>query len=215
MEYEEWRPIYNKIVKEFGFSTIEDKKSSIFLESNLESFNLDRIKKIIKNKEVIVVGNSPQLHSELKKIDTGKTIISADAAAKHLLDKKIISDIICTDLDGSPKTACKLSHMNNISIIHAHGDNKEIIKEWINMFNLSNSIGTTQTKPFGNIYNFGGFTDGDRCVFLADHFEAKSINLVGFDFKNPRRSSERKKNKLEWAKKLIKIIEEKREEKLI
>lgn len=215
MEFEEWKPLYNEIVKEFGFSVIDDRKSAIFLESHLEIFNLDRIEKRIKNKEVIVVGNSPQLHLELKNIDTKKTIISADAAAKHLLEKEIISDIICTDLDGSPETACRLSNINNISIIHAHGDNKETIEEWINYFNLSNSIGTTQTRPFGNIYNFGGFTDGDRCVFLADHFGAKSIDLIGFNFENPRYNSKIKKKKLEWARKLIKIIEKNREEKLI
>jgi hypothetical protein len=43
-------------------------------------------------------------------------------------------------------------------------------------------IGTTEGKPFGNIRNFGGFTDGDRCVFLAKYFGAKSIILFGMDF---------------------------------
>ena len=34
----------------------------------------------------------------------------------------------------------------------------------------------------GNIHNFGGFTDGDRCVFLANRFKAKKIILFGMDF---------------------------------
>ena len=45
-------------------------------------------------------------------------------------------------------------------------------------------MGTTQTKPIGKIHNFGGFTDGDRCVFLANHFKAKKIILLGMDFGN-------------------------------
>ena len=64
-------------------------------------------------------------------------------------------------------------------IVHAHGDNYdklEIVKEFTNV------MGTTQTKTFGKIVNFGGFTDGDRCVFLAELFNAKRIVLVGMDF---------------------------------
>ena len=32
------------------------------------------------------------------------------------------------------------------------------------------------------VYNFGGFTDGDRAVFLAEELGAKKIFLIGFDF---------------------------------
>ena len=47
---------------------------------------------------------------------------------------------------------------------------------------IKNCIGTTQTNPFNKIQNFGGFTDGDRGVFLASHFDAKKIILFGMDF---------------------------------
>ena len=55
-------------------------------------------------------------------------------------------------------------------VVHAHGDNIEKIHL---VKNFKNCIGTTQTKSFGKLHNFGGFTDGDRCVFLANHFKAK------------------------------------------
>jgi len=48
--------------------------------------------------------------------------------------------------------------------------------------NFKNCIGTTQTKPIGKLQNFGGFTDGDRAVFLANYFMAKKIILFGMDF---------------------------------
>jgi uncharacterized Rossmann fold enzyme len=64
-------------------------------------------------------------------------------------------------------------------VVHAHGDNLE--KLYLAK-NFKNCIGTTQAKPFGKIHNFGGFTDGDRCVFLANHFKAKKIILFGMDF---------------------------------
>ena len=49
---------------------------------------------------------------------------------------------------------------------------------------MKNCIGTTQTNPFNKIQNFGGFTDGDRGVFLASYFNAKKIILFGMDFGN-------------------------------
>ena len=47
---------------------------------------------------------------------------------------------------------------------------------------MKNCIGTTQTNPFNKIQNFGGFTDGDRAVFLASYFGAKKVILFGMDF---------------------------------
>jgi hypothetical protein len=35
--------------------------------------------------------------------------------------------------------------------------------------------------PIENVYNFGGFTDGDRSVFMADEMGARMIVLVGMD----------------------------------
>jgi hypothetical protein len=65
-------------------------------------------------------------------------------------------------------------------IVHAHGDNVNLIRNLVPK--MKNCIGTTQVKPLHNVYNFGGFTDGDRAVFLASEFKAKNIVLVGMDF---------------------------------
>ena len=70
---------------------------------------------------------------------------------------------------------------NTPIIVHAHGDNKEQLNI-VNKF--KNKIGTTQSKKFGRLENFGGFTDGDRCVFLAENFKAEKIILFGMDFGN-------------------------------
>ena len=43
-------------------------------------------------------------------------------------------------------------------------------------------LGTTQAQPVGNVYNFGGFTDGDRAIFLAVALNASEITLAGMDF---------------------------------
>ena len=82
-------------------------------------------------------------------------------------------------MDGDKDSLVKVGKTNSIFIVHAHGDN--IAKLYL-VENFKNCIGTTQSKPFRNIHNFGGFTDGDRAVFLASHFDAKKIILFGMDF---------------------------------
>ena len=72
-----------------------------------------------------------------------------------------------------------LKKHEKITKIVADGATKAMIE---NVKYFKNCIGTTQTKPIGKVNNFGGFTDGDRCVFLADNFKAKKIILLGMDF---------------------------------
>jgi hypothetical protein len=61
------------------------------------------------------------------------------------------------------------------------------------------------------LVNFGGFTDGDRAVFLADHFKAKNIYLVGFDFEGKdsafKKLDKVKLKKLDWAHVLIAMLD--------
>jgi uncharacterized Rossmann fold enzyme len=75
-------------------------------------------------------------------------------------------------------------------------------------------IGSTQIKPVENVYNFGGFTDGDRCVFLADEFRAKEIVLVGMELKDrvsnystdAMKNVELKKAKMIAGKRLLEML---------
>ena len=84
-----------------------------------------------------------------------------------------------------------------------------MIKEWSGKF-TGPRIGTTQNKPLHNIFNFFGFTDGDRAAFCADYLNSREIRLVGFDFGNPSfksgRERERKLKKLTWAKFLLNML---------
>ena len=107
------------------------------------------------------------------------TKIAADGATQALIENGIIPDIVVTDLDGNIEFIKKASESNSIMIVHSHGDNISRLP-YANLFR--NCIGTTEDKPFRKIKNFGGFTDGDRCVFLANHFGASKIILIGMDF---------------------------------
>ena len=177
-----WKTRFNKIRKEFGYSESDDLYSAKRLNLLLKRKNSKKeFQNIIKNKTVFIIGAGPSLSKSLKYIKKSKNVtkIVADGAVRALLEKNIKPDILVTDLDGDLRSIKKIGKTKIPIIVHAHGDNSEkleIVKK------ISNVIGTTQTKKFGKLENFGGFTDGDRCVFLAEYFDASKIILIGMDF---------------------------------
>ncbi len=205
MEIETWMRIYQKIESDFGFPRDNEILSRNTLSKILgKNFvGVDVIRNII-GKEVYVVGNSPYLEKELKYMRKNYPVIAADDAAVVLYENGITPDIVLTDLDGDVD---KLSKIDALFGIHAHGDNRHLL-HLSDKFSVK--FGTTQIEPLWNVYNFGGFTDGDRCVFLAAHFNAR-IHLIGFNFEEPRRKEGKnlkiKKKKLTWARNLISMLE--------
>ncbi|MDH3856013.1 MAG: DUF115 domain-containing protein [Nitrosopumilus sp.] len=177
-----WRKKYSDILKEFKYDEKKDKESAILLNTILEKSNTnEKVINLIKGKTVLVIGSGPSLSTAIKKLKKyKKTVkIAADSAIKPLVENGIIPDIIVTDLDGDENTLKKIGKTKSIFVVHAHGDNIEKL-ELAKKF--KNCIGTSQSTPFNKIQNFGGFTDGDRGVFLANHYEAKKIILFGMDF---------------------------------
>jgi uncharacterized Rossmann fold enzyme len=209
MDFEAWEGYYNQILSDFGFNKEEDERSASILSNLLASKELaseDDIRGIIEKKEVYVIGGGKNLKTELSRDFSQSVIIAADGTTSQLLKRNITPHIILTDLDGNIEDQLKANENGSLVAIHAHGDNIEAIEKWTPKFSKQ-IIGTVQCKPFGNLHNFGGFTDGDRGVFLAQHFGAKNIKLIGFDFDNvgekPNCDIEIKARKLQWAKKLI------------
>ena len=177
-----WNSRYNEILKEFNYNKREDEDSAELLDSILgEENHIEKICGLIKNQNVFVVGSGPSLSNAIPVLKQFKKTVKivADSAAKPLIENGIKPDIIVTDLDGDEKTFRRIGKSKTYFVVHAHGDN-------ISKLNLieyfKNCIGTTQTRPFGKVQNFGGFTDGDRAVFLASYFNAKKIILFGMDF---------------------------------
>lgn len=175
-----WNSKYEQILKEFNYSKKKDNESALLLESMLkDKISIKKIRSLIEGKVVFVIGAGPSISSSLKFLGNKKSLkIAADSAVKPLVDNGIIPDIVVTDLDGDLEALKKIGKSKTIFVVHAHGDNISRLEFSKNFENL---IGTTQSKPFGKIYNFGGFTDGDRAVFLANHFDAKKIILFGMD----------------------------------
>ena len=177
-----WKTRYLSILKELKYSEKKDKESAIILDSILrKTKNVEKVEKLIQGNTVFVIGSGPSLSFAIPKLKKFKKSIkiAADSSLKPLIDNGIIPDIIVTDLDGDENTIQKISKKKSIFVVHAHGDNIEKLQM---VKKIKNCIGTTQTEPFNKIQNFGGFTDGDRGVFLASHFNAKKIILFGMDF---------------------------------
>ena len=177
-----WKTKFSEIRKEFGYLEKQDQLSAEKLNSLLKrKYSKKEFQNLIRDKPVFIIGAGPSLSKSLKYIKKSKNVtkIVADGAVRALLEKNIRPDILVTDLDGDLRSIKKIGKTKVPIIVHAHGDNfdrLEIVKE------LSNVTGTTQTKKFGKLENFGGFTDGDRCVFLAEYFNASKIILIGMDF---------------------------------
>ena len=217
-----WESKYREILKDFGYSRKKDTQSCKLLDSLLpKKTRIAEIKDLIEKKPVFVVGAGPSLPSCISILKKYKKItkIVADGATKAIIENGLKPDIVVTDLDGDIKSLKKAGRTNTIMLVHAHGDNSEKIHF---VKNFKNCIGTTQTKPLGKIHNFGGFTDGDRCVFLANHFKAKKIILLGMDFgtrigkysKTRVISRTTKIKKLRRGKKLLEWLAKKSESKL-
>ena len=148
--------------------------------------------------------------------------IAADIATSTLLDYGVVPDVIVTDLDGVVEDLITANEKGAYVAIHAHGDNQDKIRQHVGKFK-ERVIGTMQATPeaFGTLYNFGGFTDGDRAVFMADSLESKSILLIAFNFRDPARKRGQdtvnvededpalkiKAKKLTWANVLIAMLD--------
>jgi uncharacterized Rossmann fold enzyme len=209
MDFAQWEKFYIEILRDFGFSRDADENSAKRLHDSLKgrSASLTDLKQLIDGKDVWVVGNAPSLEKDLDIAELDGTIIAADDAVSVLAAKGIRPHIIVSDLDGDIEDIIKANRQGAIVLIHAHGDNIEEIERQTSRFSGC-VMGTTQSAPFDDIQNFGGFTDGDRGVFLADHFHARTITLLGFDFENinPEKDAEGKLRKLEWAYILIESL---------
>ncbi len=203
MDFEIWEPIYLTILEDFGFSRAGDEEAAMLLQEMLrgrESSLNDAVARI-RGRAVIVCGNAPTLRYDLERRPAKEAVfMAADGAASVLLREGIVPEIIVTDLDGPFDAILKANQVGSIVVVHAHADNLDALRRCVPQ--LKNVIGTTQCRPPEGLYNFGGFTDGDRCVFLAKELGAASITLLGFDFEDESVTL-RKRKKLAWARKLI------------
>ena len=209
MEFEAWDLYYRQILKDFGYSQEEDERSARILDASLagDRIDPDTLRSMFEGKDATIAGNAPSLLEEIVAVE--HPLVAADEATSVLRKAGIRPDVIVTDLDGDVEEQIAANAEGAVAVIHAHGDNVAAVERWAPKFR-GRVIGTTQSRPFGRIYNFGGFTDGDRAGFLADSLGATSLLLLGFDFENPSpkdEDRETKKRKLDWAYILLQTLD--------
>ncbi|HIJ00685.1 MAG: 2-amino-4-hydroxy-6-hydroxymethyldihydropteridine diphosphokinase [Candidatus Methanomethylophilaceae archaeon] len=205
MYFEEWEPVYERIIKEMGYSRLQDEASARMLRHMILNKRLIDVDDLIPLMSGVVnVVGAAVVPEELTDIDG--TVICAGSSAKTLIEANLIPEILITDLDGDLVPQAECCRRGAVAVIHAHGDNADLIQQHLHLFN-GPIIATTQSRPDLLMVNMGGFTDGDRAVCMARHLGAKKIRLVGFDFERPIVSEGEdlsvKKTKLKWAKHII------------
>jgi 2-amino-4-hydroxy-6-hydroxymethyldihydropteridine diphosphokinase len=199
VRYDEWEPIYLEICEYFSFEPSEDERAARIAAGLSKADASVELRDLITNRKVTVCGNAPCLKDDLSRVSG--VVIAADAAAAVLVSAGIMPDIIVTDLDGIDEYAIDLNRTGTILVVHAHGDNIPRLQAWIPRI-PGPLILTTQGRPFANIRNYGGFSDGDRAVFMAKECGASRITIIGFDCDDSDVSPV-KKGKLIWARRLL------------
>ncbi|MFQ5832752.1 MAG: 6-hydroxymethylpterin diphosphokinase MptE-like protein [Candidatus Thorarchaeota archaeon] len=189
MKWSEWKPQYDDIVVRLGLNPKADRQATAILSSLLENRDpypvLERIERLIKDRQVIVCGAGPSLERHLKEaipLETlmESTCVASDGAASGLLELGLSCDILVTDLDGDLQNVREVIRRGAIPVVHAHGDNIDLVREIVPT--LETVLGSTQVEPTDRVFLWGGFTDGDRACHLVSHYGPSRVILAGMDF---------------------------------
>ncbi len=189
MDWIDWQPIYQDIVKRLNLDSIMDIRATQLLTELLKDVNPDPLLQLldqrIRNRTVVVCGAGPSLEQHLQTLKERSdyqdlVFVAADGAVSLLLEKNYACDIIVTDLDGDYNHIKQALQNGAIGIIHGHGDNRDKIREIVP--SLESVLGSTQVEPTERAFLWGGFTDGDRACYVVTNYSPKRIILAGMDF---------------------------------
>ena len=132
--------------------------------------------------------------------------MAADGATATCLDAGLVPQVIVTDLDGPVPAEIAANRRGSVVVIHAHGDNRPALGEWVPQF-PGEVVGSWAGPPRPKLLNVGGFTDGDRAAYLADHLGAERVLLWAFDFAHAAPTDpaahQLKLAKLSWADRVL------------
>lgn len=214
MNFDEWEPVYEAILADFGYDRAADERARDLLVTLLEGEpltpdSLPPAGETLDGKTVAIAGAGPSLSSEIDLARQADLIVAASTAVDTLREYDLSVDCMVTDLDKNPATARALTKKETPVVVHAHGDNLPALRDAVPKFDHSFLLPTTQAAPTGPVWNTGGFTDGDRAAFLADHLGAESLVFVGWDFDDYGVGPD-KRRKLDWAKRLLYWLEQRR-----
>jgi len=212
MDFATWEPTYEAVLDSFGYPRDGDERAR------------DRLAELVADSEtyppggldlegttVAIAGAGPSLEAEADRAADADRVLAASTAVDRLASVGVAVDAMVTDIDKNPGTGRALTESGVPVFVHAHGDNVPAVEEHVPAYDAAFVVPTTQAAPTDRVYNFGGFTDGDRAAFTADHFGAGGLRFVGWDFDDPDVTGE-KRAKLQWAERLLHWLEQRRGE---
>jgi len=210
MDFSDWEPVYERILADFGFERAADEDARDRMSEYATPFDTERLD--CAGETVAVVGAAPSLATELDRVRAAERVFVASTAADTLREADIAIDCMVTDLDKNPGTARALTEEGTPVAAHAHGDNVPAVESVVPTFDAAHTLATTQAAPIDAVYNFGGFTDGDRAAFLADAMGAEALVFPGWAF-DDLSVPPMKARKLRWAERLLHWLETRRGER--
>jgi uncharacterized Rossmann fold enzyme len=212
MDFETWEPVYKSILDAFGYPRDDDEQARDRLETILDGADTYQPERLgISGATVAIAGAGPSLEQDAERVANANIVIAASTAVDRLSSVGITVDAMVTDMDKNPETGSRLTEAGKPVFVHTHGDNIQAVADWVPEYTAEYVVPTTQAAPSEHVRNFGGFTDGDRAAFIADHFGADTIQFVGWDFADST-VSPTKARKLQWAKRLLYWLETRRDE---
>ena len=184
---------------------------------NSRNHCLQKICEELQRYERVVIIGAAVEKQEIAELNLENTaVIAADGSVGAMIDYKFLTCII-SDLDGG-KHIDLAAAKNQRFVLHAHGDNlsrwRQTVDNWSRFKTPPEIILSHQTNESMNgMYNFGGFTDGDRavCFALWAGVKVKQIDLIGFSTQKVGAWSgvtnqDRKMKKLSWMKKILTFL---------
>ena len=207
----------------FEWSESDDIESALQLQSalhNHEQWNNSLREKAFREVKaqllsavrIVVIGAAVSAE-KLRSYDEETVFVAADGAVGALDDYSQLACVV-SDLDGANYLDDAAAH-GQIIVVHAHGDNmvqwQNKIPKW-SQFDLPPPLILSHqvNQIIPGMYNFGGFTDGDRalCFILSLGVDAEKIELVGFNLERVGQWSgvtnpEKKMQKLQWMGRIV------------
>lgn len=185
-----WISLYNRIKERLGLSFYLDQEATDTLSRILSSMpsvvDVEVLREVFAGRCILVFGPANNIDRDFRRaIDEGFAdrcaIVAVDGASRYLYEVGVTPDVIVTDLDGDVNSILNLNRLGSVVVVHGHGDNISDIAEWVPRLR-GPVLGSTQVEPRPHVYNFGGFTDGDRALFIAYAMGIREAVLGGMDF---------------------------------
>lgn len=210
MDFDEWEPVYRAILADFGYDRVDDERARDLLADLLPAGSSQSLPPTLDVQgTVAIAGAGPSLETDLEPVRQADCVFAASTAAGRLRNEGVSPGCVVTDLDKHPDAVRRLTHEETPIAVHAHGDNVDLLREHVPDCDPEFVVPTAQAAPTGPVRNFGGFTDGDRAAFMADHLGADTLVFPGWDFEDSSVSAA-KARKLQWAERLLYWLERRR-----